>query len=112
MAENPQMLERFQQYMSLRRPKGAEVDSWLTVYPVMEELGAAAKELDKDKALFVDIGGSIGAQSAQFREKHPDLPGRVINQDLPETVAKALPTPGVENIAHDFFEPQPIKGET
>ncbi|KAK8043794.1 hypothetical protein PG994_012632 [Apiospora phragmitis] len=40
----------------------------------------------------------------------PDRPGRVINQDLPGTVARALPTPGVENMAHDFFEPQPVRG--
>lgn len=45
-----------------------------------------------------------------LREKYPDIPGRVILQDLPATVERALPTPGVENMAHDFFQPQPVKG--
>ncbi|GAW24152.1 hypothetical protein ANO14919_137330 [Xylariales sp. No.14919] len=35
--------------------------------------------------------------------------GRVILQDLPHSISNALPTPGVENMAHDFFEPQPVK---
>lgn len=79
--------------------------TWLAVYPVKEE----TKGLDPEAPLLVDIGGSIGHICAQFKQTFPDIPGRVILQDLPETVAAALPTPGVENIAHDFFTPQPIK---
>ncbi|PQE03140.1 O-methyl transferase B protein [Rutstroemia sp. NJR-2017a BBW] len=56
------------------------------------------------------MGGSIGHQCANLKAKYPSLPGRVILQDLPHTIATALPTTGVENIAHDIFEPQPIKG--
>lgn len=100
----PGAMDHFHTYMALRRQ--AEL-SWLTVYPVREE---AVGLTDPERPLYVNIGGGIGHQCAQFREKFPDLPGRVILQDLPGTVARALPTLGVENMAHDFFQPQPIRG--
>lgn len=81
--------------------------SWLSVYPVDEETKVLN---DRERPLYVNVGGGIGHQSAEFKQKHPEIPGRVILEDLPHSIAKALPTPGVENIAHNFFEPQPIKG--
>ncbi|KAF3059808.1 Demethylsterigmatocystin 6-O-methyltransferase [Daldinia childiae] len=104
MVEHPEQLDHFNRYMALRRQ--AEL-SWLAVYPVREE---AAGLTDSERPLYVNVGGGIGHQCAQFKEKYPDLPGRVILEDLPGTVAQALPTPGVENLVHDFFMPQPIKG--
>ncbi|KAK5659382.1 hypothetical protein OQA88_1475 [Cercophora sp. LCS_1] len=80
--------------------------SWLTAYPIDRE----AQGWSPDRPLFVDIGGSIGHQCANFKAAHPNIPGRVILQDLPHSVANALPTPGVENMAHDFWTPQPIRG--
>jgi hypothetical protein len=92
--------------MALRRKPEL---SWLTVYPVERD----TKDWDakNNGTIYVNIGGGIGHQCAQFKEKYPKLPGRVILQDLPHTIEKALPTPGVESMAHDFFEPQPIKGK-
>ncbi|KAL2043501.1 hypothetical protein N7G274_003808 [Stereocaulon virgatum] len=55
------------------------------------------------------MGGGVGHQCAQFKARFPHVPGRVILQDLPHSIDKALPTPGVENMVHDFFEPQPVK---
>lgn len=81
--------------------------SWLSVYPVAKQ----AEGCTADRALYVNIGGGIGHQCAEFKNKFPDLPGRVILQDMPHSIENALPTPGVENIVHDFFQPQPIKGE-
>jgi hypothetical protein len=93
--------------MALRR--GPE-KSWLSVYPVEEE--AKQRSDLPDAPLYVNIGGSIGHQCAQFKEKYPDLPGRVVLQDLPHSVDNALQTPGVENMAHNFFDPQPLKGQS
>ncbi|KAG8170109.1 hypothetical protein KVR01_000854 [Diaporthe batatas] len=101
-ADQPEQLACFNDYMALRREP--EV-SWLSVYPVMEK----AKDWDPSKAVFVNVGGGVGHQCAQFKEKCP-VPGRVILQDLPHSIANALPTPGVENMVYDFFEPQPIQG--
>lgn len=104
MAQHVDQLDHFNAYMSHRR----KIDvSWLSIYPVREVTQGLA---DPEKPLYVNVGGGIGHQCAQFRETYPDIPGRVILQDLPATVERALPTPGVENTAHDFFDPQPIKG--
>lgn len=105
--ENPGHLAYFNDYMALRRKPEL---SWLSVYPVAREVKSWDAK-DNSKVIYVNIGGGIGHQCKQFKEKYPDLPGRVILQDLPHSIAKALPTPGVENMEHDFFQPQPIKGE-
>ncbi|KAG6355036.1 hypothetical protein INS49_004117 [Diaporthe citri] len=101
----PELLGHFNNYMALHR-KQTEGLSWLSVYPVETE--AAGKPAEQP--LYVDIGGGIGHQCKQFKEKFPDLPGRVVLQDLPHSIARAFPTPGVENMAHDFFTPQPVLG--
>lgn len=105
--EHPKHLTYFNDYMALRRR--AE-QTWLTVYPVADE-AAGWDARDNTRAVYVNIGGGVGHQCAQFKARYPHLPGRIVLQDLPHTVAHALPTPGVENMGHDFFEEQPIKGE-
>ena len=77
-------------------------------YPFEEE----TKGWPAEKPLFVDVGGGSGHQTAAFKKEYPNLPGRVILEDLPEPVedAKDVVPADVERIAHDFFKPQPIKG--
>ena len=65
--------------------------------------------------LFIDVGGSMGAQCVEFRKRYPNLAGRVILQDLPVVIeqVQAKPLPGSESVEvqpHDFFTPEPIKG--
>ncbi|KAI1141460.1 S-adenosyl-L-methionine-dependent methyltransferase [Hypoxylon sp. FL0543] len=103
LGTQPEKLRYFNDYMAFRRE--AEL-SWLSVYPVAEE----TRGWSPDKPVYVNIGGGIGHQCAQFKEKYPNVPGQVILQDLPHSIEKALPTPGVQNMVHNFFEPQPIKG--
>lgn len=102
---HPENLDHFNNFMAFRRQPEL---SWLTVYPILDKVGTCGP----DQVVYVNIGGGIGHQCAQFKEKYPQIPGRVILQDLPHTVAKALPTIGVENMAHDFFQPQPIQGNS
>lgn len=102
-ASHPTHLAQFNAYMALRREPDI---TWLSVYPVATE----AADWSAEKSLYVNIGGGIGHQCAQFKEKYPTLQGRIVLQDLPHSVAQALRTPGVENIAHDMFEPQPVLG--
>lgn len=106
-SKHPENLRFFNDYMATRRQPAV---SWLSVYPVLEELGDW-KAFDPGRPVYVNVGGGIGHQCKQFRDKFPELPGRVILQDLPHTVAEALSTPGVENMAHDFFKPQLVKGK-
>lgn len=105
MGTQPERLEHFNRYMALRRA-GTHRSSWLDVYPISE----VGENWDSNRPLYVNIGGGVGHQCAEFRARFPNLPGRVILQDMPHTIAKALQTPGVENMPHDLFEPQPIRG--
>ncbi|ROV87607.1 hypothetical protein VSDG_09608 [Cytospora chrysosperma] len=103
-SEHPENLEHFNSYMALSRKQSRL--SWLSVYPV----DAEAAGWPTEQPLFVDVGGALGYQCAKFKEKFPGLRGRVILQDLPHSIARALCTPGVENMAHNFFDPQPVIG--
>lgn len=79
--------------------------SWITAVPLTERLQGT----DKDTLLFVDIGGGHGSQCRSFRQA-TQVPGRVINQDLPQTLASAPAIEGVEMMAQNFFEENKIKG--
>ena len=76
------------------------------VYPVEREI----KGWSPDATVLVDIGGSVGQQCAEFTAKFQKVRGHVILQDLSGPIEVALSTPGVENMVHDMFKPQPIKG--
>lgn len=102
-ANHLQELENFNNYMAARRQAA---ETWLSVYPVEEE----TKDWNPELPVYVNIGGSIGHQCAEFKQKYPHVPGRVILQDLQHSIDHALQTPGVENMVHNFFQPQPVKG--
>ncbi|KAB8070331.1 O-methyltransferase [Aspergillus leporis] len=80
------------------------------VYPWMQELSSLARD---DKPTIVDVGGGRGHVLEQIKKAAPDLKGRFILQDLPSVIEgngnKLVPY-GIESMAHDFFDPQPIKG--
>ena len=61
--------------------------------------------------MVVDVGGGRGEALEDLRAHRPDLEGCMIFQDLPEVFAGREHIPGVTAMAHDFFEPQPVKGE-
>ncbi|KKK22285.1 aflO/ omtB/ dmtA/ O-methyltransferase B [Aspergillus ochraceoroseus] len=102
MPQYPKHMQSLGHLMALKRPV-----VWVDYFPVLEELGDFP---GPDKALMVDVGGGFGQQSKALRAKFPNLAGRVIVQDIPQTLAGAQPAEGVEFIAHNFFEPQPIQG--
>ncbi len=79
---------------------------WLDECPFQREtLG-----WDVNQPVFVNVGGNVEHYCALFKTRFPAVPGRVILQDLPSTLAHAMQTSGVQALEHDFFEPQPIKG--
>ena len=100
--EQPQAAASFNDYMAFHRKH--QPSCW-DAYPVTEEVS----EWNHD-AVLVDIGGSLGHQCADFKRHFPDIPGRVVLQDLQGPISTAMSTPGVENMVHDMFTPQPIKG--
>ncbi|KAK2616396.1 hypothetical protein QQS21_000637 [Conoideocrella luteorostrata] len=60
--------------------------------------------------VLVDIGGNTGQQASTLLSRYPELAGRVVVQDREEVVRGASDIKGVEFMAHDFFNPQPING--
>jgi hypothetical protein len=81
--------------------------AWTAVVPLAEKL----RDADKNAPLFVDVGGGHGFQCAAFRKATAEkFPGRVINQDLPETLAEAPKYEDIEMMAQDFYQKQQIQG--
>lgn len=99
-------LERFScmyQVMRAHRP-----EDWLSLFPLEQEVDNWSAE--PEKALFVDMGGGSGHQCVRLKAKYPNLPGRIILQEIPETISLVKPTEGIEAMVHNLFDPQPIKG--
>ena len=93
--------------MGIRKSQRIEV-----VYPILERLVAGFDHTLQD-VLFVDIGAGNGHMAARLRTAMPELPGRIIAQDLPGMIATApSPPAGVEMQAHDFFTEQPVKSKS
>ncbi|PWY80161.1 O-methyl transferase B [Aspergillus eucalypticola CBS 122712] len=102
MQQNPEALGYFVEHMMSNR---AGMPTFLDAYPVLEK----ATGLSPERALFVDIGGGLGHQAIGFKQRYPQLEGRVIVQDLAQTLAHAIDFPGVEKQTYDFFTPQVVK---
>lgn len=101
MTQHPEKLEWFQQLITIPRQ-----GDWLNVAPFAQ----GHESFEPERAHFVDVGGSYGHQCARLKARYPKFSGRIILQDLSETIERATPIPGVEFMVHDFFTPQPIKG--
>lgn len=84
----------------------ASLLSWLDV-DFASDMGQGLADSDMAS---VDVGGGNGQQCAKLREKLPGLRGRVLLQDRPEVVAKALPVDGMETMGYDFLTEQPVEG--
>lgn len=106
---NPSLAAQFNNLMSAYhqgRP------SWMDAgfYPVREQLLAGARGSPED-VLLVDVGGNRGHDMQEFRAKVPEARGRLILQDLPEVISAIGPLDaGIEAMAHNFYEEQPVKG--
>ncbi|KAJ3472844.1 hypothetical protein NLG97_g10682 [Lecanicillium saksenae] len=79
-------------------------------YPVKERLVQGA-DTDPQAAFLVDIGGSLGHDLVKFKGYHPDTPGKLILQDLPNVInqIKDLDS-SIIRMEYDFHTEQPIKG--
>lgn len=108
---NPPYMQIFNSYMSAYR---AGRISWLDpgFYPVQERL-ADQFNSDHSDVLLVDVGGGLGHDLQDLREKYPALPGKLVLQDRAEVIAEVSTTTTGQHfqaMAHDFFTPQLVKG--
>lgn len=68
-------------------------------------------ELTADGGLIVDVGGGLGQLGLSILKHHPDCGLRCIVQDKFAELDQAFSHPELEVRQHDFFTPQPVKGE-
>ena len=67
---------------------------------------------DADAALLIDIGGGECHDLEAFHTRFPDLPGKLVLQDLPPTIESIEDLdPAIVRQGHDFLTPQPVKGK-
>jgi fumagillin biosynthesis methyltransferase len=87
--------------------------SWKTPWTEVYDTDSLIKGAKLEEApLVVDLGGNTGLDISRVLAKHPDLPaGSLVLQDLPEVIERANVDEKITKMAHDFFKPQPIKGE-
>ena len=60
--------------------------SWIEVFAPDSLLQQAR---DIDAPALVDIGGGIGTDVLEFRRRYPNVPGRIILQELPAVITSA-----------------------
>ncbi|KAI4264460.1 MAG: hypothetical protein L6R42_000431, partial [Xanthoria sp. 1 TBL-2021] len=106
MKGNPEHYAAFNQWMAAIRMTKPGINA----FPFEDKVPSLFETKSPEMPLFVDVGGGRGDMCRAFRAKHPDLPGRVILQDLQLAIADAPSVDGIEAMAHDFFHQQPIQG--
>ena len=102
---HPAYLADFNTFMRLQRSGRA---NWLDYYPLDKDFENCSDA--KDSVTFVDIGGALGHEIEAIHSRYPKIPGRLILQDLAVNTDQVSKTDVLEPMAHDFFTPQPVKG--
>jgi demethylsterigmatocystin 6-O-methyltransferase len=103
MRQHPEQMKSLGHAMAMQRE-----EHWIEHYDVLSSIGSFTPA--EDSALLVDVGGGFGHQAAAFVKKFGDVQGRVVVQDIPETLSRAPAVDGIEFQVQDFFSPQSIKG--
>ena len=108
MEKRPEQRRFFDNFMAARR---REAPRWFEMWPVSDTLKSGLRS-GPDDVLLVDIGASHGHDLIRFKERYSSFPGRLVLQDLPETI-KTIHNlaEGIEAMAYDFFTPQPVTGK-
>jgi hypothetical protein len=102
----PENLTNFNLAMVSFHDKPEAIDA----YPFTAELSLDSPSAEGDEVLLVDVGGGRGHVVEAIRKRLPEMKGRMVVQDLQETIDEIQDPKGFEPMAHDFFTPQPIKG--
>lgn len=86
----------------------ATLPTWLDAVSFDMEV---AKDVGTEEVVFVDVGGGNGSQCSALKKAFPELKGRIILQDRPAVLEKALKIDGMELMAHDFLTEQPVHSQ-
>jgi hypothetical protein len=103
---DPEMGRRFASMMNVwskGRPRWFDPD----YYPVKDRLIADA---DPTAPFLVDVGGGSGHDVEGLKQAFGDqISSKIVLQDRPEIIAIAQVSDGIEALAHDFLQEQPVK---
>lgn len=108
LTQRPKNFHALQQVMT-----ALQSSDWLEGLDVLDQAAGAVAQSPPQSGeapFLVDVGGGHGHQCKQLLAKYANLHGRLVLQDLPQAVDKLPPIDGVEAMAHDFFQEQPVKG--
>ncbi|KAJ5387071.1 hypothetical protein N7509_009612 [Penicillium cosmopolitanum] len=104
MSSKPYYQDAFDTVMA--SPYRRDEKSWLDFFPVQEKLQVQSPS----EVVLVDVGGGRGKDLQAFRERFPNLPGRLVLQDLSYVTETADLPNEIESQVHNFFDEQPVKG--
>ncbi|KAI1763789.1 hypothetical protein GGR53DRAFT_466924 [Hypoxylon sp. FL1150] len=110
----PEQAKNFNIFMGSHR---TGMRTWLDRPEIIDEITSsfqkvtAGKDGEEKRVSFVNIGGNIGHQCKAFKQHVPDLGGTIILEDLEEIIVNAKLENGIEKVAVNFFEGQPIKSK-
>ena len=110
LMRHPEMKEAFDNYMRAR--KGDIQSSWVDLYPVTNLLpGDSATSTE---VTLVDVSGGTGEDLLAFRNRCSEQCGRLVLEELPETLQRVEDLPAdVEKVEYNFFTiEQPVKGKS
>ena len=112
--DSEESLRAFNDFMSGNRVNRKHWTDW---FPAEEKLlkgfqDIPGSEHNESSIFLVDIGGGLGRDVKTMLIKFPELEDKLVLQDIQATAdaAKGLGS-GIRVIGHDFFNPQPIKGD-
>ncbi|KAH7303153.1 S-adenosyl-L-methionine-dependent methyltransferase [Rhexocercosporidium sp. MPI-PUGE-AT-0058] len=104
LKERPSLYQDFSAYMRGRKDGSPR---WLDYFPVSTQVSDLS--IAEDAVTLVDVGGNLGHDVQVFRERCPDIPGKVVLMDLPVVLREIKdPLVGIEKVEYDFFTPQPV----
>ena len=114
MSQHPERSSQFQNHMVGHR---IGQPSWMdpNFYPVNENLvnGAKGAKAEDDAVFLVDVGGGKGQVLQDLHRKYPELPGKLVLQDVKGAIEEAKASDLNKKIVpmeHDFFTKQPVIG--
>ncbi|KAK8024959.1 S-adenosyl-L-methionine-dependent methyltransferase [Apiospora arundinis] len=88
--------------------------TWMETHPTNQATFhrfMEAHDAGPTEVMIVDVGGGNGSQCAGLKKAWPDMPGKMILQDKPQVLERALDIEGMEKMGHDFMMEQPVKNK-
>lgn len=99
--------EAFDLWMSSRR--AGMKREWFDLYPIKSRLIEGSSQ-SSGSVFLVDVAGGKGHDILSLNSRFSNLPGRLVLQDLPQTLESVASRNEIEVMPHDLFAKQPIKG--